>query len=79
MCTSTSAVGYVNYCLLAGLLSTTGAFCEGMALADKSGLSQSDLLEVLSLGALANPMFALKGPSIQVGVAGLGLIVGFRS
>jgi len=42
-----------------------GAFCEGMALADKAGLSQADLLEVFSLGALANPMFALKGPALQ--------------
>ncbi len=41
------------------------AFCEGISLADKSGLKQSDLLEVLGLGALANPMFALKGPAIQ--------------
>jgi glyoxylate/succinic semialdehyde reductase len=37
-----------------------------MALADKAGLAQSDLLEVLSLGAMANPMFALKGPAMQV-------------
>ena len=35
-----------------------------MALADASGLEQSDLLEVLSLGAMACPMFALKGPSV---------------
>ncbi|GIL82520.1 hypothetical protein Vretimale_11943 [Volvox reticuliferus] len=42
-----------------------GAFCEGMALADKAGLEQSALLEILSLGAMANPMFALKGPSIM--------------
>eukprot|EP00955_Chlamydomonas_euryale_P021769 229897-Chlamydomonas_euryale.AAC.2 len=40
------------------------AFCEGMALTEKAGLKQSDLLEVLSLGAMANPMFALKGPAI---------------
>lgn len=44
---------------------TAGAFCEGMALADRSGLSQQDLLEVLSLGAMANPMFALKGPALM--------------
>lgn len=31
-----------------------------MALADKSGLSQADLLEVLGLGAMACPMIALK-------------------
>jgi glyoxylate/succinic semialdehyde reductase len=35
-----------------------------MSLADKSGLKQEDLLEVLSLGAMANPMFALKGPGL---------------
>jgi glyoxylate/succinic semialdehyde reductase len=35
-----------------------------MALADKAGLSQGDLLEVLGLGAMANPMFSLKGPSV---------------
>ncbi|KAG2488739.1 hypothetical protein HYH03_012738 [Edaphochlamys debaryana] len=45
--------------------SMMGAFCEGMALADKAGLEQSALLEILGLGAMANPMFALKGPAIQ--------------
>lgn len=45
--------------------SMMGAFCEGMALADKAGLSQADLLSVLDLGAMANPMFKLKGPAIQ--------------
>lgn len=45
-------------------LTVAGAFCEGMSLADKSGLKQTDLLEVLSLGAMANPMFALKGPAM---------------
>eukprot|EP00879_Flechtneria_rotunda_P023470 GHRR01024826.1.p1 GENE.GHRR01024826.1~~GHRR01024826.1.p1 ORF type:complete len:256 (+),score=98.14 GHRR01024826.1:252-1019(+) len=44
--------------------SMMGAFAEGMALADKAGLQQPDLLEVLGLGAMANPMFALKGPSL---------------
>jgi len=37
----------------------------GMALADRSGLKQSDLLEVLGLGAMACPMIALKGPGLQ--------------
>lgn len=46
------------------LSSDAAAFGEGMALADKSGLQQQDLLEVLGLGAMANPMFALKGPSL---------------
>ena len=41
-----------------------GAFSEGMALSDKAGLSQADVLEVLGLGALASPMVAAKGPSI---------------
>lgn len=36
-----------------------------MALADKGGLSQGDLLEVLSLGAMACPMIAMKGPAVQ--------------
>eukprot|EP00877_Chromochloris_zofingiensis_P001313 jgi/Chrzof1/11182/Cz05g27060.t1 len=42
-----------------------GAFAEGMALADKAGLQQTHLLEVLGLGAMANPMFALKGPALM--------------
>jgi glyoxylate/succinic semialdehyde reductase len=41
------------------------AFSEGMALAEASGLKQSDLLEVLDLGAIANPMFKMKGPAIS--------------
>ncbi|KAF8073093.1 NPF8.3 [Scenedesmus sp. PABB004] len=45
--------------------SMMGAFCEGLALADKAGLAQADLIEVLGLGAMANPMFALKGPGIS--------------
>ena len=42
--------------------SMMGAFSEGMALAEKSSLKQEDLLEVLSLGAMNNPLFAMKGP-----------------
>mmetsp|Transcript_21782 Transcript_21782/g.37153 ORF Transcript_21782/g.37153 Transcript_21782/m.37153 type:complete len:297 (-) Transcript_21782:612-1502(-) len=45
--------------------SMMNAFAEGMALADKAGLAQPDVLEVLSLGAIANPMFAMKGPSFK--------------
>lgn len=37
------------------------SFCEGLALARKSGLEENDLLEILAAGALANPMFAGKG------------------
>ena len=36
-----------------------------MALAERSGLRQGDLLEVLGLGAMASPMIALKGPAIM--------------
>lgn len=39
-------------------------FCEGLALADKAGLSGADLLDVLDAGAMANPMFKLKGAQI---------------
>ncbi|MBJ6726975.1 NAD(P)-dependent oxidoreductase [Geomesophilobacter sediminis] len=42
-------------------------FCEGLALAEKGGLEKSDLLEVLDAGALANPMFKLKGGLISQG------------
>ena len=41
------------------------SFCEGMSLGSKAGLEQSALLEILGLGAIANPMFALKGPAIM--------------
>lgn len=44
-----------------------GAFTEGMGLASKSVLKQEDLLEVLSLGAMNNPMFAMKGPAMIKG------------
>lgn len=44
--------------------SMMGAFCEGMALSERAGLKQADLLEVLSLGAMANPMFTMKGENI---------------
>jgi glyoxylate/succinic semialdehyde reductase len=41
------------------------AFGEGMALAEASGLRQSDLVEILGLGAMACPMFALKAGNVQ--------------
>lgn len=44
--------------------SMMAAFAEGMSLADKAGLKQDDLLDVLGLGAMANPMFAMKGPNL---------------
>ena len=37
------------------------AFCEGMALGTKGGLDGEKILDVLSEGALANPMFKAKG------------------
>lgn len=40
------------------------ALCEGIALAAGSGLDTALLLEVLDSGAVANPMFRLKGPQI---------------
>ncbi|QWV93765.1 NAD(P)-dependent oxidoreductase [Geomonas oryzisoli] len=43
-------------------------FCEGLALAEKAGLASSDLLDVLDSGALANPMFKLKGAQMTQGV-----------
>jgi 2-hydroxy-3-oxopropionate reductase len=42
-------------------------FCEGLALGRQAGLATDDILEVLAAGALANPMFALKGNCIQQG------------
>mmetsp|Transcript_13682 Transcript_13682/g.35150 ORF Transcript_13682/g.35150 Transcript_13682/m.35150 type:complete len:406 (+) Transcript_13682:156-1373(+) len=47
--------------------SMMAAFSEGMALAERTGLSQQDLLDVVSLGAIASPMFALKGPAMMEG------------
>ncbi len=40
------------------------AFCEGMALGGKAGLDGRQILEVLDEGALANPMFRVKGPML---------------
>lgn len=36
-------------------------FCEGLALGKKAGLANADILEVIDAGAMANPMFRLKG------------------
>ena len=40
------------------------AFGEGITLCSKQGLEPSQLLEVLEPGAIANPMFKLKGPKM---------------
>ncbi|KAH7862158.1 hypothetical protein Vadar_000872 [Vaccinium darrowii] len=44
--------------------SMMNAFSEGLILADKSGLNSQTLLDVLDLGAIANPMFKMKGPTM---------------
>jgi glyoxylate/succinic semialdehyde reductase len=43
------------------------AFAEGLNLGEKAGLDQAKIVEVISLGAIASPMFALKGPSMIQG------------
>jgi glyoxylate/succinic semialdehyde reductase len=43
------------------------ALAEGLALADAAGLDADTLLGVLDMGAMANPMFALKGPAMAEG------------
>jgi 3-hydroxyisobutyrate dehydrogenase-like beta-hydroxyacid dehydrogenase len=40
------------------------AFGEGLALGDKAGLTMTDILDVLTQGAIDNPMFRLKGPQM---------------
>lgn len=41
------------------------ALAEGVALTEATGLDVDDLLEVLAGGAMANPMFKLKGPNMD--------------
>jgi 2-hydroxy-3-oxopropionate reductase len=43
------------------------AFCEGLALGNKAELKLADILDILDSGALANPMFRLKGAGIVAG------------
>lgn len=50
-----------NNLVMSGMLT---ALCEGMALASGSGLDTAQFLDVLDSGAVANPMFRLKGPQI---------------
>ncbi len=40
------------------------SFSEGLTLADRAGLDRSDLIKILELGAMNNPMFNIKGPKI---------------
>lgn len=46
-------------------------FCEGLSLGEKAGLGLGDIIDVLGAGALANPMFALKGGQISRGEFGV--------
>ena len=43
------------------------AFAEGLELARQAGLEADELLDVLDEGAIANPMFRLKGPRMAGG------------
>eukprot|EP00747_Dinoflagellata_sp_TGD_P165521 gnl/TRDRNA2_/TRDRNA2_186885_c0_seq1.p1 gnl/TRDRNA2_/TRDRNA2_186885_c0~~gnl/TRDRNA2_/TRDRNA2_186885_c0_seq1.p1 ORF type:complete len:311 (+),score=86.63 gnl/TRDRNA2_/TRDRNA2_186885_c0_seq1:63-935(+) len=43
------------------------ALCEGLALGTKSGLAGTDILEVIKEGAIASPMYGLKGPKMLDG------------
>merc|ERR1712070_839374 len=44
--------------------SMLSSLAEGMSLCSKVGLNHTELIELLSQGAMANPMFNLKGPLI---------------
>lgn len=56
-----SRMKLANNLVMCGMLT---ALCEGISLAAVSGLDTAQLLEVLDSGAVANPMFRLKGPQI---------------
>jgi len=43
------------------------ALCEGLAVGQKSGLAGNDILEVIKEGAIASPMYGLKGPKMLAG------------
>ncbi|KAL4437458.1 hypothetical protein ABPG75_004597 [Micractinium tetrahymenae] len=47
--------------------SMMASYAEGLSLAKQCGLRQADLIEVIKLGAIAAPMFALKGPPMTDG------------
>ena len=44
--------------------SMMAAFAEGLSLAREAGLREQDVVDVVALGAIAAPMFALKGPAM---------------
>jgi glyoxylate/succinic semialdehyde reductase len=47
--------------------SMMASFAEGLTLTEKAGLDRETLLEVISLGAINTPMYALKGPNMIKG------------
>ena len=64
-----SEVGYGTRAKLVvnSLMGTmVAAFGEGLALAENVGLDPKTMLEVISQGAIASPVYALKGPKMVV-------------
>ena len=51
-------------CIMGSMMT---ALSEGITLAQASGLDAADLLTVLDCGAIANPMFRMKGPGMAAG------------
>lgn len=43
------------------------AFSEGLALGERAGLDQKDILDVIAQGAITSPMFTMKGPGMVAG------------
>eukprot|EP00931_Biecheleriopsis_adriatica_P034933 TRINITY_DN20145_c0_g1_i1.p1 TRINITY_DN20145_c0_g1~~TRINITY_DN20145_c0_g1_i1.p1 ORF type:complete len:293 (-),score=82.52 TRINITY_DN20145_c0_g1_i1:42-920(-) len=43
------------------------ALCEGLSVGQKAGLQGNDILEVIKEGAIASPMYGLKGPKMLDG------------
>merc|ERR1719436_1512489 len=43
------------------------ALCEGLAVGTRSGLNGQDILDVIKEGAIASPMYGLKGPKMLAG------------
>ncbi|XP_038055751.1 glyoxylate/succinic semialdehyde reductase 1-like isoform X1 [Patiria miniata] len=50
-------INMITGCIMSG-------FAEGMAVADRAGLSQETLLDVLNLGAISSPLISGKGKAI---------------
>jgi 3-hydroxyisobutyrate dehydrogenase-like beta-hydroxyacid dehydrogenase len=54
----------VNNMIMGTMMAALG---EGLSLGEKAGLDMGDILDVLDQGAVANPMFRLKGPMMVEG------------